>query len=108
MRFNLNVSYVVDLDEVPDKLIELISRGAEEFGEKIDEVNEQLSLRKPDASVVLEKIIQVRKHMSSFDQELESCLQAIAAYQESLVSREVAFVKHKSEELKEEIKDLEE
>mgnify|MGYP003141694927 CR=1 FL=1 len=107
MQFNLNVNYVVDLEDVPDKLIELISRGADEFKVKIDEVNEQLSIRNPDTSAVLERIIQVRKHMSSLDHELESCIQILAAYQESITARNVAFVKHKTEELKGEVENLE-
>ena len=85
MQFNLNL--VVGLDELPDKLAELISGKEQNLSQQFEEIQHQLGSRKINSPVILKNISELRECLVSLDQELQTYAQAISFYEAAIMKR---------------------
>tara|TARA_R110000824_G_scaffold129472_3_gene290716 strand:+ start:126 stop:455 length:330 start_codon:yes stop_codon:yes gene_type:complete len=106
MQFNLN--FLVGLDELPDKLSELISGKEKDLSQKLGEIQNQLSYRKINGAAILKNISEVRKCLALLDQELQTYSQAISSYEAAVMSREALFLQQQLEEIQKEQEQQEE
>jgi len=96
MQFNLN--FAVELDELPDKLIELLFGKEQDLSQQIKQIQDQLGSRKINGPAILKNISELRKYIAFFDQELQTYIQAISSYEATVIKRDTLFLQQQMEE----------
>jgi hypothetical protein len=85
----VKISYSVDLDEVPDSVINLLkeaARGAYDVAAELEEVVEK-AIKNKEYLKILEELDKARKDLFGIDSVLEECYEIVRGYQKTRIQQ---------------------
>jgi len=87
----VKLSYSVDLDDIPDNIIRLLSDSARRMynvSEKLDEAIEKAKSNR-EYLKILDEVDQLRKDMFHVDSTLEECYEIVRGYQRAKIQHHI-------------------
>ena len=95
MQIKMGIS--MELEEVPEKLIEYLSVAEEKLSSKIKKVKEGLARRVVEPSIVSD-IQSVKKELLATDQVLQDCSEVITSYNNVLLQQKAAYLERQMQQ----------
>tara|TARA_Y100000310_G_scaffold329020_1_gene398168 strand:- start:474 stop:827 length:354 start_codon:yes stop_codon:yes gene_type:complete len=95
MRVQVNLT--IELDELPDYVRSKLDESEQKLASQLDNIKENLSLRKVAGSVVASELMALRITLSEFENLVQDMNQVMQAYENAVLQREAAFLEQQAE-----------
>jgi predicted naringenin-chalcone synthase len=93
----IKIGISMELEEVPEKLIEILNEAEGKLSSKIDKVRSHLNQRVIEPGVV-NAIESVKKELGKAEQTLQDCAEVIASYNNIVLRQKAAYLEKNAQQ----------